>query len=251
MGAENGFPVKRITVLKIPIDIVPEDKIDEAVARLFADGRNHQIILASLWDLMKARRVAELRAMFNNAGLVVPISLAIVKGAKFLKRDAPVRYMPFDFIIKLLGALERSGKTVYLLGSGKKNLQSAERNIRVTFPGLRVVGRHAGFYSKGKESDIIKAVQKATPSLLMVGRGVPGKERWIPRNQKSFASGLYLWCDDVFDIFAEKRHRVSRSVFNKGLEWLPYTLGRPWKLGRLFVFLWFKILLLAYRLDRR
>lgn len=250
MDAEAGFPTKRITVLRIPIDIVPEDKIDEAVKSLFADNQNHQIILASLWDLMKARRVAEYRAMFNNAGLVIPISLAIVKGAKFLKRDVPVRYMPFDFIIKLMGSLERCGKTVYLLGSNKKNLQAAERNIRVTFPGLRVVGRFAGFYHKTKETDIIQAVQKATPSLLMVGRGVPGKERWIPRNQKNFGSGLYLWCDDVFDIFAEKRHRVSRGVFKKGLEWIPYTFSRPWKLGRIFVFFWYKILLLTYRINK-
>ena len=41
MDAETGFPIKRITVLKIPIDIVPEDKIDEAVTRLFRDGGNH------------------------------------------------------------------------------------------------------------------------------------------------------------------------------------------------------------------
>jgi N-acetylglucosaminyldiphosphoundecaprenol N-acetyl-beta-D-mannosaminyltransferase len=250
VGAETAFPAKRITILKIPVDILPEDKIEEAVKQLFSDGKNHQIILASLWDLMKARRTTELRAMFNNAGLVIPISLSLVKGAKFLKRDVPVRYMPFDFIIKLLGTLERYGKTAYLLGSRKKNIQSAERNIKATFPGLRVVGRYAGYYPKPKETDIVRAVQKATPSLLMVGRGVPGKERWIPRNQKNFESGLYLWCDDVFDIFADKRHRVSRGVFQRGLEWIPYTLAKPWKFGRIFIFFWYKILLLVYRLRK-
>ncbi len=248
MGLETGFPAKRISVLSIPVDILPEDKIEEAVKRLFSSGKNQQIILASVWDLMKARRVPEVRAMFNNAGLVIPISLSLVKGAKFLKREAPVRYMPFDFIIKLMGVLERYGKTVYLLGSRKKNLQAAERNIRVTFPGLRVVGRHAGFYGRTKEGDILQAVKKSTPSLLMVGRGVSGKERWIPRNQKNFDSGLYLWCDDVFDIFAEKRYRVSKATFKRGLEWIPYTLAKPWKFGRIFIFFWYKILLLAYRI---
>jgi N-acetylglucosaminyldiphosphoundecaprenol N-acetyl-beta-D-mannosaminyltransferase len=249
VGTEQ-FPAKRINILKIPVDSLGEDDFDEAVKRLLSDGQNHQIVLLSLWDLMRARRVAEFRAMLNNASLIVPISKAIVNGAKFLKRPAPKRYMPFDFIIRLLGSLERSGKTVYVIGSRKKNLQTAERNIRSTFPGLRVVGRYAGFYRKAMEGNIIQAIQKATPSLLMVGRGVPGKERWIPRNLKHFQSGLYLWCDDVFDIFAEKRARVSKRTFERGMEWIHYNLGRFWRWPRFFVYLWYKVLLLVYRLRK-
>jgi N-acetylglucosaminyldiphosphoundecaprenol N-acetyl-beta-D-mannosaminyltransferase len=247
---EARFPAKRISVLRIPLDILPEDKIDEAVKQLLASGRVQQIVLLSVWDLMRARRNTEFRAMVNNAGLVIPISLSLVKAARFLKREVPIRYMPFDFIIKLLGVLESHGKTIYILGSRKKVIKIAERNIKATFPGLRVVGRYAGFYKRPMEADIIKAIRKATPSLLMVGRGVAGRERWVARSLKHFESGLALWCDDVFDIFAEKRRRVSRAAFQRGLEWIPYTFARPWKLGRFFVFFWFKVLLLAYRIKR-
>jgi N-acetylglucosaminyldiphosphoundecaprenol N-acetyl-beta-D-mannosaminyltransferase len=250
LALETGFPAKRISVLRIPLDVLPEDKIEEAVKRLLQSEKTQQIILLSVWDLMRARRNTEFRAMVNNAGLVIPISLSLVKGARFLKRELPIRYMPFDFIIKLLGALEASGRTVYLLGSRKKTIKTAERNIKATFPGVRVVGRYSGFYKRSMEADIVQAVRKATPSLLMVGRGVPGKERWIPRNLKHFESGLFLWCDDVFDIFAEKRKRVSRGTFRRGLEWIPYTFARPWKFIRIFTFFWFKALLLAYRVNK-
>jgi N-acetylglucosaminyldiphosphoundecaprenol N-acetyl-beta-D-mannosaminyltransferase len=249
LGPETGFPAKRISVLRIPIDILPEEKIEEAVKRLLSSGKTQQIILLSVWDLMRARRNTEFRAMVNNAGLVVPISLSIVKGARFLKREAPVRYMPFDFIIRLLGVLETTGKTVYLLGSRKKVIKTAERNIKSTFPGIRVVGRFAGFYKRSMEPDILKAARKASPSLLMVGRGVPGRERWIPRNLKRFESGLFLWCDDVFDIFAEKRRRVSKGLFRHGMEWIPYTFRRPWKFARFFAYFWYKLLLLVYRIN--
>jgi N-acetylglucosaminyldiphosphoundecaprenol N-acetyl-beta-D-mannosaminyltransferase len=250
LALETGFPAKRISVLRIPLDVLSEDKIEEAVKRLLQTEKTQQIILLSVWDLMRARRNTEFRAMVNNAGLVIPISLSLVKGARFLKRETPIRYMPFDFIIRLLGALEASGKTVYLLGSRKKTIKTAERNIKATFPGVRVVGRYSGFYKRSMEADIVQAVRKATPSLLMIGRGVPGKERWIPRNLKHFESGLFLWCDDVFDIFAEKRKRVSRGTFKRGLEWIPYTFARPWKFARIFTFFWYKILLLAYRVNK-
>ena len=71
---------------------------------------------------------------------------------------------------------------------------------------------------------IVEAVKKATPSLLLVGAGVPGREKWIPRNLARFNSGIYLWCSDLFEVFAERRSKPSKSLFRKGLEWMPvYT----------------------------
>jgi len=240
--------LNRITVLGVPVDILPEDRIEETVAAL-NDGKNHQIILLSLWDLMRARYNVEYRTMIQGASLILPISLPIVKGARFLKKQEPVRYMPFEFVVKLLAALEQKGKSVYLLGASRSRLQKAEKNVKNTFPELRVVGRYAGRYPKAAEPALIEAISKATPTLLLVGTGVPGRERWIPRNLFHFSSGLYLWCSDLFDIFAESRSRPSKELFRRGLEWLPYTVRHPWKIYRFFIFLWYEILILAARIS--
>jgi N-acetylglucosaminyldiphosphoundecaprenol N-acetyl-beta-D-mannosaminyltransferase len=241
-------PVNRISVLGVPIDILPETEIEGLVQR-FADGKNHQIVLLSLWDLMRARRNGEFRTMIAGASLVLPISLSIVKGARFLRKAEPVRYMPFEFVVKLLAALEQRGKSVYLFGSTRTSIQKAECNVKSTFPGLRVVGRYAGRYPKPMEGAIVAAINKATPSLLLVGRGVPGREKWIPRNLSRFNSGIYLWCSDLFEIFAERRSKPPRKLFKKGLEWLPYAVPRPWKWPRALIFLWYDILLVVDRIK--
>lgn len=248
MGLEA---IRRISILRVPVDILPEDGIEEAVKSMLADGKNHQIILLSLWDLMRARRSGEYGTMVAGAELVIPISKSIISGAKFLKKEGPVRYMPFDLIVKLLGALEKGGKSLYLFGSSPKSLQKTEANLKTTFPGLRIVGRFNGFYSRQVEPSIIQAIRKATPSLLMVGEGVPGKERWIPRSMKHFNSGIYIWCSDIFDIFAERKNRVSREVWQRGLEWIQYTVLKPWKAYRFLIFLYYKFLLLIYRIRGR
>ncbi|HOX30923.1 MAG TPA: WecB/TagA/CpsF family glycosyltransferase [Spirochaetales bacterium] len=244
---DSQYELKRSQVLGVPVDILPPDRIEEIASR-FEDGKNHQIVLLSLWDLMRARRSGEFRGMVAGASLVLPISRSIIRGARFLRKPEPVRYMPFDFIIALLGALERRGRSVYLLGSSRSVIQKAEVNIKSTFPGLRVVGRYAGRYPKPMEGAIIEAVRKSTPSLLLVGNGTPGRERWIPRNLSRFNAGLYLWCSDLFEVFAKRHGKPSRELFDRGLEWLPYLLRRPWKAYRIFVFLWYEILLLAARL---
>ena len=200
---------------------------------------------------MRARRSGNSARMIAGASLVLPVSLSIVKGARFLRRADPIRYMPFDFVVKLLAALEKRGKSVYLLGSTKTSIQKAEGNIKSTFPGLRVVGRHAGRYPKQMELPIVEAVKKATPSLLLVGRGIPGREKWIPRNLARFNSGIYLWCSDLFEVFAERRSKPSKSLFRKGLEWVPFILRMPWKAYRLFIYLWYNVLLLVARIRKR
>jgi N-acetylglucosaminyldiphosphoundecaprenol N-acetyl-beta-D-mannosaminyltransferase len=244
---DSQAPMNRVSVLGVPVDILPVEGIEELVVR-FSDGKNHQIVLLSLWDLMRARRLGEFRTMITGASLVLPISLSITKGAHFLRKAEPVRYMPFDFVVKLLAALEKRGKSVYLLGATRTSIQKAESNIKSTFPGLRVVGRYSGRYPRQMEASIVEAVRKATPSLLLVGAGVPGREKWIPRNLAHFNSGIYLWCSDLFDVFAERRSKPLKALFRNGLEWIPSFLRRPWKLHRLFIYLWYNILLVVSRL---
>lgn len=243
--------VRRISVLKVPVDIVGPDDLEDVVKALYSDGKNHQIILLSMADLMRARRSGEFRTMVNGASLVLPISLSIVKAARFTKRPEPVRYEPFDLIIRLLGILDRWGKSVYLFGSSPRSLNRAEKNIKATFTDLRVVGRHSGRIPKGFMPNIVEAIRKSSPTLLMVGKGVPSSEKWIPRNLKNFGSGLYLWSSDVLDIFAERHRRPPQRMFAHGTEWMYYLPRHPLRFFRFFTLFRMKIIALWYRIRHR
>ena len=242
--------LRRIAILGVPVDIVPDGSLDDLVAS-FEDGFNHQIILLSVWDLMKARSRVEFRTMVAGASLVIPISPSIARAARFLHRAEPPRCQPFDFVIRLLGILERRGKSAYLLGGSPRIVLKAEGNLRSTFPGLHLVGRYAGGYPRQREAAIVEAVRKASPALLLVGKGIPGGERWIPRNLPAFSSGIYLWCSDIFWIFAHAKSRPSRAFVEHGLEWIPNFLRRPWTIWRLPLFALFKILVLFERFSQR
>jgi len=243
--------IERIDLLKVPLDILPPESIPEAAAALLKTGEDQQIVLLSQSDLLRARRNAEYRDYVLKAALVVPISKSLIGGAKFLTGKTPVRYMPFDFVVKLLAALEERGRSVYLIGARRRSLQTAERNIKRTFPGARVVGRCTGWFHRQDEADILKAIKKAGPSLLLVGKGVPGGERWIARNRGAFGDGIQLWCSDLFDVFAERKKRPSRAIFDRGLEGLVLCIRFPWRFVRFFPYIYYKMLILFYRLFRR
>jgi N-acetylglucosaminyldiphosphoundecaprenol N-acetyl-beta-D-mannosaminyltransferase len=256
MDTDSVLTVERINILKVPLDIVPPEALTDRVYGMLVPEQNGQIrgknlILLSLWDLLRARGNNEYRDFVQKAAMIIPISKSLVGGARFLTGKIPARYMPFDFVINLLTILENRELSVYLLGSKARVLKKTEKKIRQTFPKLRIVGRFVGNFRRQDEGAILEAIRKASPSLLLVGRGVHGGERWIVRNTGSLNAGLRLWCSDIFDVFAERKKRPSNATFDRGLEWFGYCCQNPLHLFRLFPYLYYKFLLLAYRVFKK
>ena len=248
MGAETSENRQRVNFLKVPVDIIAPDQLSGVVYDLLKEGKDQNIVLLSLWDLLRARRNNEYRAYVTRAALVIPISKSLISGIKFLTGQKAIRYMPFDFVVNLLTILETREFSCYLLGGRNRVLLKTEKNIRQTFPRLRIVGRFPGSFRRQEEATIIKAIKKASPSLLLVGCGVRGGERWIARNNLALGNGLRLWCSDIFDVFAERKKHPSRTAFNHGLEWIGYCFQKPIKFFRLFPYMYYKLLLLIYKL---
>jgi N-acetylglucosaminyldiphosphoundecaprenol N-acetyl-beta-D-mannosaminyltransferase len=156
--------------------------------------------------------------------------------------------MPFDFVVNLLTILEEREFSLYLLGGRRRILQKTEKNIRQTFPRLRIVGRFIGAFKRHEEAGILEAIRKASPSLLLVGKGVRGEEQWIARHTTQLSHGLRLWCSDLYDVFAERKRRPSRKTFDRGMEWIGYCFQNPLRFFRIFPYFYYKMLLLCYKL---
>jgi N-acetylglucosaminyldiphosphoundecaprenol N-acetyl-beta-D-mannosaminyltransferase len=247
-------------LLKVPLDIVPPEELPNLIDRLLPppesagdaeQSRGRDIVLLSLWDLLRARRNGEYRNYVFNAALVLPISKSLVSGARFLTGKKVVRYMPFNFVIGLLSLLEKKEYPLYLLGATSRVLKKAEKNIHSTFPRLRIVGRREASMRKHEEPAVIEAIRKASPSLLLAGKGIRGGELWIARNSGRLNSGFRLWCSDLFAVFAEKKRRPSDAVFDKGLESIGFCLRNPLKFLRIFPYFRYKLLLLVYKIFKR
>ena len=242
---------ERLELLRVPLDVLPQNQLANAAYELVDSKEGKNIVLLSIWDLLRARRNKEYRTFIMGASLVVPISKNIIGGSRFLLGKEPVRYMPFDFVVGTLTALEMRGLSIYLLGGNANILKKAEKNIRQTFPRLQIVGRYAGSFKKQGEALILEAIRKASPTFLLVGKGVPGGEYWIARNEKRLPSGIRLWCSDLYEVFAEQKKHPSRYVFDRGLEWVGYCFENPLRFFRIFPYSYYNMLLIIYKLFKK
>jgi N-acetylglucosaminyldiphosphoundecaprenol N-acetyl-beta-D-mannosaminyltransferase len=241
-----------VEVLKVPIDIVPREYIERIIFDLLERKSGENIVLLSVWDLLRARRNGEFRNYVRDAALVIPISKSLVSGMRFLTGKTPVRYMPFDFTVKLLTILEQRESSLYMLGGNPSVLAFSEKNIRETFPKLRVIGRFPGNIKKQAEDIVLQVIRKSSPALLLIGQGVHGsRERWVAKNSNRFNSGLRLWCSDLYSVFAKRRKRPSKAVFERGLEWSLFCLQNPLRMIRIFPFIYYTFLLLFYKIFKK
>jgi N-acetylglucosaminyldiphosphoundecaprenol N-acetyl-beta-D-mannosaminyltransferase len=242
---------ERIEVLKVPVDIVPRENFEKIIFELLDRKKAENIVLLSLHDLLRARRKGEFRNYVQNAALVVPVSKSIINGSRFLTGKTPVRYMPFNFAVNLLTILEQREFSIYLLGGKPAVLEQAEKNIRQTFPKLRVIGRFPSLIKKHTEDVLLQVIRKSAPSLLLIGSGIHGRERWVAKNDSRLNSGLRLWCSDLYDVFAKRHKHPSAAVFDRGLEWIGLCLRNPFRIFSVFSFIHYIFLLLFHKIFEK
>lgn len=242
--------MKRIKVLGVPVDVVDPDSALAEAERLLDNGQHNQVALLTVRGLLRARRDGELARTLRDAALVLPASAGVVQGARFLKAGEPSLFNAFDLVIRLLSLVERLKGSVYLLGGTKEVIETAERNLRGSFHGIRVVGRYNGFFPRPMEADIVTAIKKSAPTLLLAGTGLPGREGWLQRHRRDLAPGISLWAGNCFEIFAGTERQPSQRLRRAGLTGLAGFWRRPWRVVLVFPHLWYWLLLIVHRVFR-
>lgn len=243
--------INRISLLGVPVDICSPENLENEILELLANPGTKQIIFLSIWNLLRARHKGDYGDAIKNADLIIPVSKSILKGAKFLKLDVPVRYNPFNAVIQILGILDSHYKSLYLFGSTKKTLSKTEHNIRDTFRNLRIIGRYVGYYPKSVENDIVEAIFKAQPSLVLLSDGIKEKNCWAYRRRNRFSSSIFLYYKDAFGIFSERVKRVSEKTFDRGHEMWFEVMHNPFKVFLIFPYIWYILSLVWYRLFKK
>lgn len=241
--------IERIDLLGVPVDICRPADFEEAIVSLMEKEGPKQIVFLSIWDLLKARGKSEFAKAVQQADLILPTSKSIISGARFLKLTVPTRWNPFETLVNIMTMLENRYKSVYLLGGHKKTLLAAERNVRMTFKELQVVGRYVGYYPKSEDPAVTEAVRKSSPSLVIMSDGLKDKFCWFHNRRGTFSTSMFLYYPDAVAIFSERKAHVKKETFDKGLEFLPELLRAPLKIFLFFPFIHYKMLLLWHRLT--
>lgn len=199
-----------------------------------------------------AARNADYRRALDAADVVHADGGWIVLASRHLAGAAiPERSATTDLIHDLAAAGLERGLSHYLLGSTESvNAACAER-LQQLYPGIRIVGRHDGYFRRDEERALLTEIDKAAPDLLWVGLGKPREQLFALRHRDKLSAKWLITCGGCFNFIAGDYRRAPRWMQYNHLEWLFRAGTTPRLIGRYATTSPHAIWLALTRRDRR
>ena len=223
--------MNRIDVLGVGFDDLTKDNAIELCKKLIDEHRaaymatpNPEIVMAA-WDN------AELMEALENADLVIPDGIGVVKAARILGTPLKERLPGIEIGEAILEYLAVSGKSAFLLGAKPGVAELAAEQIRKKYPGINICGTNDGYFKE--DAPVVAKINAAKPDFLMVCLGAPKQEIWMSRNAPMLDVGLMAGLGGSLDVYAGIVERAPDFYVNHGLEWFYRLKKEPWRAKRM------------------
>jgi len=233
-GSEKPlFPC--IRVFGMPLHVVTEAQVVEAIGSAAAAGVGGWVITPNLDQLRQYHRMPELREMYERASLVLADGMPLVWASRLQKTPLPERVPGSALISTLSAGAAAKGLSVFFLGGNPGAADGAARELAARYPGLKVAGTYCppfGFEKDDAElGRIEQALANARPRIVFVGLGFPKQERLIDRVRHAAPTAWFLGIGVSFSFVTGEVRRAPKLAQRMGLEWLHRMIQEP---GRLF-----------------
>lgn len=201
------------------------------------DKRDKTIVISGNPEILYSGLENEnLNKLFNGKdSIIIPDGVGTVIAAKMVKNPVKEKIAGIEVMKAIIEKCEKEGKGIYLLGAEEEILKLCKENIKKTFPNIKIVGSHNGFFDLNNCNDIIEDIKKSNPWGLFIAMGCPRQENFIVNYIDELNCNFYMPVGGSFDVFAGKVNRAPKWMLSLGLEWLYRVLKEPWRIKRLGV----------------
>jgi N-acetylglucosaminyldiphosphoundecaprenol N-acetyl-beta-D-mannosaminyltransferase len=184
-----------------------------------------------------ARRDPAYRACLRRCDVVLPDGIGVRLAARLSGQGMGENLVGTDLLPELCQLSAAEGVRLYLLGAGPGVAAEAARRLRISHPGVQIVGQHHGFFRRGgaEEDAVLAGIERAAPDVLLVGFGAPLQERWIERVRGRLSTPVLLGVGGLFDYYAGRVPRAPLWLRELGLEWAFRLWQEPRRLWRRYV----------------
>jgi N-acetylglucosaminyldiphosphoundecaprenol N-acetyl-beta-D-mannosaminyltransferase len=197
--------------------------------------RLHHVCTVNPEFVMEARRNAPFRRLLNSADLATPDGAGIIAAGKLLRRPFTGRATGVALVERLAAMSARDGWTLFLLGAGPGVAGEAARVLAGRYPGVRVVGTHAGSPRPEDWPEIKRLLEAARPDVLLVAYGAPRQDLWIAEHRGDMPDSVRvaMGVGGVFDYLSGRAKLAPAPVRRVGMEWLYRLVTQPWRWRRI------------------
>mgnify|MGYP004627572575 CR=1 FL=1 len=211
-------------------NITMEEALDAAKALLQGEHAA-RVVTPNAEIAYEALHDENMRTLLNSAKLMLPDGAGVVLASKILKTPLKQKVAGVDFADGLLGVLETTGQSLYLLGSKPGIGELAAQKMMQKHPRLRIAGIADGYFQD--EAPVIDKINASGADVLFVCLGAPKQEQFMARHQKALHVKLMAGLGGSLDSFAGTVKRAPKWMIRLNLEWLYRLIKEPKRFKRM------------------
>lgn len=179
------------------------------------------------------RKDAFLKDFFENASLLIPDGIGMVKALHILHNVKISRTPGADLMQRICAEAPEHGYRIFIYGSSEVVNARACEILSQRHPGIRIVGRANGFVKTEEMPELINRINAAQADILFIAMGSPKQEQWM--NEYAGQLTTVRVCQGIGGTLDTIVGTVKRAplVWQKlGLEWFYRLLCQPSRFKR-------------------
>ncbi|MBN2079431.1 MAG: WecB/TagA/CpsF family glycosyltransferase [Spirochaetes bacterium] len=224
----------RITnILGIGIDNITRAQAVVKIMEMIKSGGVYHVISLNPYKLQRFKGSADLRVVSGGADMHLAAGAGIQWAASVLKTPLRERIPTLSFMMDIIRISEIKEYSIFLVGGKPEITERAFFNIRKSFPKIRIVGRHGGYFNPERERSVVEAMRKSEANIIFVGLGFPREDRWIAKIKGEFKNAVFISIGGCIDVISGEVRKAPAFFIERGLEWFYRIITRPWRAGRL------------------
>ena len=239
---------KITNIMGIGVDNLTRQQAVVKVMDMIKAGGVYHIIPLNPYKIIRFKANADLRLIAGAADMRLPAGAGIQWAAKMLKTPIRERIDTLSLIMDIVRIAEIKELSIFLVGGKPEITERAFFNIRKSFPKIRIVGRHGGFFSEDREKSVVEAMRKSEANIVFVGLGFPREDKWIHKIKNEFRNAVFISIGGSIDIISGEVKKAPAFFMERGLDWFYRIITKPWRFGRLIRVKLFFISVVAKRL---
>ncbi len=226
--------MKKQPLLNTAINNLDWNEVIEAIENMINQKKHSYIVEVNVDVILKIEQDPYLKTIADHADLVLVDGMPLMWISKWKKRPVKAKISGSDLIHSVCKMAMEKNYSIFILGGSEGVPQKAGKNIKKSYPGLRLVGTYSppiGFERNKSELEKINImISDAHPDILVVCFGCPKQEKWVYENYKTYGAKVSLCAGATVDFMAGRVKRAPKWMSNHGLEWFYRFLKEPRRL---------------------
>ena len=218
-------------VLGCRVDLKSFEEAFSAFQRFVSEEKSFQIITINPEMITNAQSDEEFKNIINESDLNIPDGVGVTLALKILGISQE-RIPGIDFSSGVLEYCADNGLKVAIIGAKKEIIDKACENLKEKYQGLDIVFCHDGYFSD--DAEIVSALQKTEPRVLLLGVGSPRQEKLIYNYKKILKNTIMIGVGGSFDVFSGVVKRAPMFFQKTSLEWFYRLMIQPSRFSRIF-----------------